>query len=54
MKNENQQAEILWATIMVENPRKKERIVKGDWCDPAKDSPTVKLVFSLEHKERKQ
>ena len=36
MKNENQQAEILWATIMVENPRKKERIVKGDWCDPAK------------------
>ena len=54
MKNENQQAEILWATIMVENPRKKERIVKGDWCDPAKDPSTVKSVFSLEHKERKQ
>ena len=54
MKHKNQQAEILRATVMVENPRKKERIVKGDWCDPAKDPPTVKSVFSLEHKERKQ
>ena len=32
---------------------KKERTVKGDQYDPTKDSPTVKSVFSLGHKERK-
>ena len=37
MKHKNQQAEILRATVMAENPEKKERIVKGDRCDPAKD-----------------
>jgi len=31
---------------------KKESTVKGDRCDPAKNSPIVKLVFSLGHKER--
>ena len=29
--------------------REKET-VKGDWCEPAKDPQTIKLVFSLEHK----
>ena len=38
--------------IMVVNPKKKERTVKGDKCNPAKDPPTVKSVFSLEHKEK--
>ena len=32
---------------------KKERTVKGDWCDLAKDPLTVNLVFSLEHKDGK-
>jgi len=31
----------------------KERIVMGDRCNPAKDLPMVKSVFSLEHKEGK-
>ena len=39
--------------IIVVNPEKKERTVKGDKCNPAKDPPTVKSVFSLGHKERK-
>ena len=30
--------------------KKKKKTVKGDWCEPAKDLPTVKLVFSIEHK----
>ena len=34
-------------------PEKKESIVKGNRCDPAKDPPTVKSVFSLGHKEIK-
>ena len=32
---------------------KKKRNIKGDRCDPAKDPPTVKSVFSLGHKDRK-
>ena len=32
---------------------KKERTVKGDWCDLAKDPSMVKSVFSLEHKNGK-
>ena len=32
------------------NCREKE-IVKGDWCEPAKDPPMVKSVFSLKHKD---
>ena len=27
--------------------KKKEKNVKGDQCDPAKDPPTIKSVFSL-------
>ena len=33
--------------------KRKNKTVKGDWCDPTKDPPTVKSVFSLGHKERK-
>ena len=32
---------------------KKERTIKGDRCDPAKDPPTVKSVFSLGHNDGK-
>ena len=45
-------AEILQATIMAVNPKNKESTVKDDCCDPAKDLPTVKSVFSLGYKER--
>ena len=38
---------------MVVSLEKKERTVKGDRCDLAKDPPTVKSVFSLGHKDRK-
>ena len=38
---------------MAMNPKKKERTVKDDWCDPAKDTLTVKSVISLGHKDRK-
>ena len=33
--------------------KRKERTVKGDRCNPAKDPPTVKSVFSLEQKDGK-
>ena len=33
--------------MMAVNPEKKERTIKGDQCDLAKDPPTVKSVFSL-------
>ena len=36
--------------VMAISPEKKERTVK---CDPAKDLPMVKSIFSLEHKDRK-
>jgi len=39
--------------VMAVGPKKKKGTIKGDRCDPAKDSPTVKLVFSLEHKNGK-
>ena len=39
--------------VMVGGPEKKEISVKGDRCNPAMDPPTVKSVFSLEHKEGK-
>ena len=32
---------------------KKKKTIKGDWCDLAKDPPTIKLVFSLKHKDGK-
>ena len=54
MMHENQQAEILWATVMAKGLEKKERTVKGDWCNSAVNPPTVKLVFFLEHKDGKQ
>ena len=38
---------------MAISPENKERTVKGDRCDPAKDLPTIKSVFSLEHKDEK-
>ena len=44
---------MLQIIIMVVNPEKKERIIKGDWCDPAKDPPMVKLVLSLGYKNGK-
>ena len=53
MKHENQQTKILQAMVMAVNPKKKEKTIKGDQCDPAKDLPTVKSVFSLGHKEKK-
>ena len=33
--------------------KRKERTVKGDQCNLAKDPPTVRSIFSLEHKEEK-
>ena len=39
--------------VMTMNPEKKEKTIKGDRCDLAKDLPTVKLVFSLGHKDGK-
>ena len=41
------------AMVMVMIPKKKERTVKGDRCNPAKDLLTVKSVFFLKHKEGK-
>ena len=38
---------------MAMNPEKKERTIKGDQCDLAKDPLTVKSVFSLGHKDEK-
>ena len=54
MTHENQYAGILWAIVIIVSLEKKERTVKGDQCDSTKDSPTVKLIFSLEHKDGKQ
>ena len=34
-------------------PKRKEKTVKGDQCNPAKDPSTIKSVFSLEHKDGK-
>ena len=53
MMHENQQARMLWAMVMIINPEKKERTVKGDQCNSAKDPSTVKSVFSLEHNNEK-
>ena len=44
---------MFWAMVMVINPEKKERTIKGDQCDLAKDPLTVKSVFSLGHKDGK-
>ena len=39
--------------MMAVNPEKKERTIKGDRCDPAKDPLMIKSVFSLGHKDGK-
>ena len=39
--------------VMAMNLEKKERTIKCDRCDLAKDLPTVKSVFSLGHKNGK-
>ena len=44
---------MLLTMVMVVSPEKKERNIKGDWCDPAKDLPTVKSILSLGHKDGK-
>ena len=38
---------------MVVGPKKKERTVKSDQCNPVKDFPTIKSVFFLENKNEK-
>ena len=53
MMHENRQARMLRAMLMAVGSKKKERTVKGDQCNPAKDPLTIKLVFSLEHKGEK-
>ena len=42
---------MLRVIVMAWWPGEKEKIVKGDQCESAKDPPTIKLVFSLEHKD---
>ena len=39
--------------VMAVNPKKKERTIKGNRCDPAKDPPTAESVFSPGHKDEK-
>ena len=39
--------------MMAMNPEKKERTIKGDQYEPAKNPPMVKSVFSLRHKNGK-
>ena len=41
------------AMVLTVGPERKERTVKGNQCNSAKDPPMVKLVFSLEHKDKK-
>ena len=36
--------------VMDLGPERNEKTVKDDRCEPAKNPPTVKLVFFLEHK----
>ena len=33
--------------------KRKERTIKGDRCNPIKNPPTVKLVFTLKYKDGK-
>ena len=53
MMYKNQQDEILQTLIMAISPKMKERTVKCDRCNPTKEPPMVKSVFSLEHKDGK-
>ena len=43
---------MLLTMVMAVSPKKKERNIKGDRCDPAKD-PLVKSIFLLGHKDGK-
>ena len=53
MMHENQYVEILPALIMAISLEKKERTVKGNRRDLAKDFLTVKSIFSLENRDEK-
>ena len=53
MMHENQSVEMLRVMVMTWWPEEKERIVRGDQCEPAKDPPIVKSVFCLKHKDKK-
>ena len=44
---------MLLTMVMAVSPKKKERNIKGDRCDPAKDPLTVKSIFFLGHKNGK-
>ena len=44
---------MLQAMMMPMSLEKKEKAIKGDRCNSAKDLLTVKSVFFLEHKEGK-
>ena len=39
--------------VMAFGLERKEKNVKGDQCNTAKDPPTIKSVLSLEHKDEK-
>ena len=39
--------------VIIVSPEKKEGIVKGDRCDPTKNSSMVKSIFSLEYNDEK-
>ena len=44
---------MLRAMVMAVNPEMKERTIKGDRCEPAKDPLMIKSVFFLKHKDGK-
>ena len=39
--------------VMALGLERKEKTMKGDWCNPAKDPPMIKSIFFLEHKDGK-
>ena len=49
--HKNKQAGMFQVLVMVLELERKENIVKVDRCEPAKDHPTIKSVFSLKHKD---
>ena len=53
MMHKNQYAGMLRTTVMALVPERKEKTIKGERCNPIKDLPTVKSVFSLEQKDEK-
>ena len=44
---------MLRAIVMAVNPEMKERTIKGDRCEPAKDPLMIKSIFSIGHKDEK-